>query len=226
MKVYYYYSNVRDTDFHVKGEFMYEKKATLSPREKNKYLIPANSTIIKPHFKDGYACIFDEKKQLWENIIDHRKKIVFNIENKQGVIVNYLGDIKNGYTFEEPINIYCEFKNKKWIITKNSKKKELKDIILNKINNIDEVIYNSNRYQVDNYSILNINQAILSLDNNTYIKWRTSANILVDINKNDLIEILNIKTRMIQDLIEQQYDIECNIDKLNDEDVSDFIINI
>ena len=226
MKVYHYYSNVRDTDFHVKGEFMYEKKATLSPREKNKYLIPANSTPVKPHFKDGYCCVFNENKKIWENLIDHRSKISFNIENKEAVIVNYLGNIKKGYTLEEPTSIYCEFKNNKWMTTKNSKKKELRDIILNKINNINKVTYNDNVYQVDSYSISNINQAIISLDNDTRIEWRTSDNILVDVNKDDLIKIVNIKTCMIQDLIEKQYDIECKIDELNDEYIEKFIINI
>lgn len=80
--------------------------------------IPANSTFVKPlDHKDSFTQIFDEKKQAWQYIEDHRYDDIYNIETKQKEDIKYLGALKPEHTLIAPPSMDHEFINDEWIIT-------------------------------------------------------------------------------------------------------------
>lgn len=80
--------------------------------------IPAQSTLIRPNDrKDGFTQVFNEKKQEWQYIEDHRYDEVYNIETKQKEDVRYLGKLKSEHTLIAPPSTNHEFVNGEWVIT-------------------------------------------------------------------------------------------------------------
>lgn len=80
--------------------------------------IPANSTFIKPfEQKDGFTQVFNEEKQAWQYVEDHRYDDVYNIETKQKEDIKYLGKLKQEHTLIAPPSMDHEFINGEWIIT-------------------------------------------------------------------------------------------------------------
>lgn len=80
--------------------------------------IPANSTFVKPlEYKDGFTQIFNEDKQEWEYIEDHRYDDVYDINTKQKADVKYLGKLKPDHTLIAPPSADHEFIDGEWIIT-------------------------------------------------------------------------------------------------------------
>lgn len=100
-------------------------------RENNEYIsmtmehvvkgsgIPARSTFVKPlDHKDGFTQIFNEEKQEWQYVEDHRYDDVYNIETKQKEDIRYLGALKPEHTLLAPPSHDHEFIDGAWIITK------------------------------------------------------------------------------------------------------------
>lgn len=127
-------------------------------RENNEYIsmtmeyvvkgsgIPANSTFVKPlDHKDGFTQVFDEEKQEWQYIEDHRYDDVYNIETKQKEDIKYLGKLKPEHTLIAPPSMDHEFINGEWIITEE-KQAELKaqekqseiDVLENELNQLKQ----------------------------------------------------------------------------------------
>ena len=80
--------------------------------------IPAQSTLIRPNdLKDGFTQIFNEEKQEWQYVEDHRYDEVYNIETKQKEDVKYLGALKQEHTLLSPPSYDHEFIDGAWIIT-------------------------------------------------------------------------------------------------------------
>lgn len=80
--------------------------------------IPANSTFVKPlNHKDGFTQVFNEEKQEWQYVEDHRYDDVYNIETKQKEDIKYLGKLKPEHTLLAPPSADHEFINGEWIIT-------------------------------------------------------------------------------------------------------------
>lgn len=85
--------------------------------------IPAHSTLVKPlEYKEGYTQIFNEDKQKWKYIEDHRYDDVYNIETKQKEDIKYLGALKPEHTLIAPPSHDHEFINSEWIITEERQK--------------------------------------------------------------------------------------------------------
>lgn len=58
------------------------------------WLYPAYTTKVEPiSSKEGNTRIFNEDKQLWEYVEDHRGEVWYNKEDGQEVIIDYLGKI-------------------------------------------------------------------------------------------------------------------------------------
>ena len=73
---------------------------------------PDNALRIAPEFKDGYCpCEQDGK---WVLVEDNREKTAFNIETKEAVKIDYLGELKAGFTLLEPFE-FCKWNGKKWV---------------------------------------------------------------------------------------------------------------
>ena len=73
------------------------------------------NTEIEPlEEKDGYVICFNKEDNKWEYVINHKNKIVYNIYTKEPSIVDYVGDIKTGYTLLKP-NFEDEWKDNEWV---------------------------------------------------------------------------------------------------------------
>lgn len=84
--------------------------------------IPANSTFVKTlDQKDGFTQIFDEEKQEWQYVEDHRYDDAYNIKTKQKDEIKYLGELKDEHTLLAPPSHNHEFINGEWIITEEKK---------------------------------------------------------------------------------------------------------
>lgn len=74
---------------------------------------PDNASRIEPEFKEGYYPCFKFGK--WVLIEDHRGKTSYNIETKEKAIIDYIGEIKDGFTLLEPLE-FSKWNGKEWII--------------------------------------------------------------------------------------------------------------
>ena len=79
---------------------------------------PDNALRIAPEFKDGYCpCEQDGK---WVLVEDNREKTAFNIETKEAVKIDYLGELKAGFTLLEPFE-FCKWNGEKWVVDDEQK---------------------------------------------------------------------------------------------------------
>ena len=99
-------------------EYLYESIAIKDPLEDNRYLIPADSTTIKPLTnKDGKVVVYDEDDFKWKYEDDNRGKLSYNVNTKEEKIIDYLGKIDDNYTLLKP-NQFDEWQNDRWVINK------------------------------------------------------------------------------------------------------------
>ena len=97
----YYYDNTDDL-----------KPYTHQLEANDDTLPPDNALRIAPEFKDGYCpCEQDGK---WVLVEDNREKTAFNIETKEAVKIDYLGELKAGFTLLEPFR-FCKWNGEKWV---------------------------------------------------------------------------------------------------------------
>lgn len=88
------------------------------------YLIPGGCVDTKPpKVRDGYAARWTGKA--WEYLPDHRGKIVYQTSDGQAVIIDTVGEISDGLTFEAPPSYWHAWDGKKWAISKEAKAKQL-----------------------------------------------------------------------------------------------------
>jgi hypothetical protein len=208
----------------INHEYIGEMQAQESPLEEGVYLFPPHTTTIKPSFDDGYVSVFDEEKQKWNNFIDNRGKKVYSVVDATSSTVDYIGEIKDGFTLIEPTSIYdTNFVNGKWVANKQTKLKELKYIIYNEIIKLDLIEYNENTYQTDSQSILRMSDALFLTGN---IFWRDAHNNKVLINNQDLQNIINMKAISMQKLIDKQFEIEEEINNMTDKKVQKYKIDL
>lgn len=84
--------------------------------------IPAQTTLVRPNErKDGFTQVFNEDKQEWEYIEDHRYDDVYDINTKQKADIKYLGALKPEHTLIAPPSYDHEFIDGEWIITEEKK---------------------------------------------------------------------------------------------------------
>ena len=208
----------------INHEYIGEMQAQESPLEEGVYLFPPHTTTIKPSFDDGYVSVFDEEKKEWNNFIDNRGKKVYSVVDATSSTVDYIGEIKEGFTFIEPTSIYdINFVNGKWVANKQTKLKELKDVINNEIIKLDLIEYNGNTYQTDSQSILRMSDALFLIGS---IFWRDAHNNKVLITNEDLKNIINIKAVSMQKLINKQFEIEEEINNMTDKKVQKYKIDL
>ena len=78
----------------------------------NDTLPPDNALRVAPEFKEGlHPC---ENNGKWVLVEDNREKTAYNIETKEAVNIDYLGEIKEGFTLLEPFE-FCKWNGKKWV---------------------------------------------------------------------------------------------------------------
>lgn len=76
--------------------------------------LAANSTnIVPPQFKANQMAIFDETKKVWSIVANFKGQTVYNTKTKQGEVVDYYGNIKEGFTLTSP-QIYETWDGEQW----------------------------------------------------------------------------------------------------------------
>ena len=95
MKVYHYDKRTK--------EFTHSTKARRNPLEREKYLVPAYSTLVEPSDPiENTETVFDEKVGAWHLVDDYRKKPFYNKLTKKEKHYE-LGEMPTEeYTDEEP----------------------------------------------------------------------------------------------------------------------------
>lgn len=78
--------------------------------------LPANCTDVEPpKVKDGEVAVFDDKKNIWNVVDDHRGRVVFNKITRQPFVINALGAISDDDTLIEPASPYDKWDGDKWV---------------------------------------------------------------------------------------------------------------
>ncbi len=100
---------------NITGEFLSSSEARANPKEEGEYLIPANDTIIPPlEIKNVFVVCFIN--DVWKYQTDNRLKPVFSTEDKLESVVDYIGEIKEGFTLDVPIiGDFVSFVDGAWI---------------------------------------------------------------------------------------------------------------
>lgn len=71
---------------------------------------------------DNLAIMRSEDDMDWLHVPDFRGKTVYNTITREYLIVEYIGDIKKGYTLLEPKTNFDEWDGGKWVINKEKQK--------------------------------------------------------------------------------------------------------
>ncbi len=109
-------------------EFISENFAQASPLEPDIYLMPANSTELKPEPIEGEKAVWNGKK--WNYCIDLRGEIYFDTETGEAKIISELGQKpdSNWTNIEPPENKLSKWNGKIWIeYPENDKQYDWKD---------------------------------------------------------------------------------------------------
>lgn len=76
--------------------------------------MPGNSTDINPGNKvDGKVSVFTGT--VWEQYADHRGDTVYSTTDGSSMTVDYIGDIRDGYTSAAPATPYDKWDGKEWV---------------------------------------------------------------------------------------------------------------
>ena len=107
----YYYDNTNDL-----------KPFTHQLEANDDTLPPDNALRIAPTFKEGYCpCEQDGK---WIQVEDNREKTAYNIETKEAVEIDYLGQIKEGFTLLKPFE-FCKWSGEEWVHDDEAEKEQM-----------------------------------------------------------------------------------------------------
>lgn len=80
--------------------------------------IPAQSTLVENlKSKEGFTQVFNEESEKWGYVVDHCYKKAYDVNTKQELEINYIGDLKSEHTLIAPPTYDHEFIDGQWIIT-------------------------------------------------------------------------------------------------------------
>ncbi|HDI3034378.1 tail fiber assembly protein [Cronobacter sp. EKM101R] len=84
--------------------------------------LPAYCTDIEPpQATDGYVAVFDEDKNKWSLIQDHRGMTVYNTDTGDAVFISELGDLPENTTALSPSGDFKKWNGQKWVDDKEAK---------------------------------------------------------------------------------------------------------
>lgn len=82
--------------------------------------MPGDSTDIDPGDDvAGMVAVFDGEG--WEQKEDHRNETVYSTADGSGVTVDYIGEIRDGFTRTEPVTPYDKWDGDKWVTDSDAK---------------------------------------------------------------------------------------------------------
>ncbi|MBJ9954408.1 hypothetical protein I5735_15355 [Acinetobacter baumannii] len=85
--------------------------------------LAANSTDIKPpKIPKSKIAIFDLSAQKWSIVNDYRNMTAYNIIDQSEVKIDYVGDVKDGFTLLKPNSIYETWLDNAWVDQRTEEK--------------------------------------------------------------------------------------------------------
>lgn len=89
------------------------------------YIIPGGCIDVEPPENlDGHAARWTG--EAWEYIPDHRGQIAYRTADGQAVIVDAVGELSDGLTFDAPLSHWHTWNGKKWTVSKEDQAEQLK----------------------------------------------------------------------------------------------------
>lgn len=75
--------------------------------------LASNSTLVKPpEEKEGFLSVWDEDKWVYKE--NHIGKTVYDTETKESKVIDYVGEVKQGWTLLKPIE-FSEWDGGSWV---------------------------------------------------------------------------------------------------------------
>ncbi|MDO1509929.1 MULTISPECIES: tail fiber assembly protein [unclassified Neisseria] len=107
------------------GLYMGQTEAELDVYARNgSYIIPGGCIDVEPpEAREDHAARWTG--EAWEYIPDHRGKTAYRTDNGQAVIIDTVGEISDGLTFDAPPTMWHSWNGKKWAIGKEAKAEQL-----------------------------------------------------------------------------------------------------
>lgn len=85
--------------------------------------LAANSTDIKPpKIPKSKVAVFDLIAQKWSIVNDYRNMTAYNIIDQSEVKIDYVGDVKEGFTLLKPNSIYETWLDNVWVDQRTEEK--------------------------------------------------------------------------------------------------------
>ncbi|MBJ9373712.1 hypothetical protein [Acinetobacter sp. TGL-Y2] len=85
--------------------------------------LAANSTDIKPpKIPKSKIAVFDLSAQKWSIVNDYRNLTAYNIIDQSEVKIDYVGDVKEGFTLLKPNSIYETWSDNAWVDQRTEEK--------------------------------------------------------------------------------------------------------
>jgi hypothetical protein len=205
-------------------EFLKETIAVENPRRTGSYMIPANHTEkqVLPVLR-GYSCIFKKNGKItemlsedgnWEYVLDERGKTVYDKDTKESIKIDYLGELKEEHTFEQPTS---EFDI--WIDTweynieqaKNAKYWEIKQAFEQESENSKVMSQSLNtEINADRKSLQNI-EGLLAVIGSGMIPYKCYDNRFVNVDRTNLEAMRLEVIKAGQSLYNKKWDLETTI---------------
>ena len=103
-------------DFHLVGSFEYHWAIGTG--------LAAQSTNIKPpSFSAGKIPIFNEDQQKWSIVDDYRLQMAYSTTDKMEVRIDYVGELKDGFTLSKPNTQFDVWNGQYWIDPRTEEEK-------------------------------------------------------------------------------------------------------
>jgi Bacteriophage tail assembly protein len=88
--------------------------------------LPANCThIAPPEIKAGYVAVFDDVKNAWACVEDHREQTVYDTKDGSPIFISELGKLPDDVTTIAPYGNYQVWDGDKWIKDKAAEQSAL-----------------------------------------------------------------------------------------------------
>ena len=85
--------------------------------------LAANSTDIKPpKIPKSKIAVFDLSAQKWSIVNDYRNMTAYSIIDQSEVKIDYVGDVKDGFTLLKPKSIYETWSDNAWVDQRTEEK--------------------------------------------------------------------------------------------------------
>lgn len=220
--------------FEYAGSTIRQKDPMASAQEKKiVYFNVPNSTTVAPPTAQfpNRALVFNVDENKWNYVSDYRNLRVINVETKEIVAYDRLGDVEYPFVIDIPNRNhlkYLDYIDEHWVLTKRddiladiwSFRKSIRDMACEK-----DLEYNGHFYHVDKKSyndiLLAAQDVLLTGDQTITKRWVTADSDSVTLSGADLIAILKAYGARRQALVYESND-QWKIDaQLSDDELLD-----